>query len=133
MTPFEPNTYQIQLGKLRGVAKSRVLPKKLGPDGKDIFACPMARCPLWVSAFRLTDVRKVPSALRGNASWACDGCIAGWVRDMKLWAPGRIVSEAVLAEAFGAPADVIANLNEGLLRRRSRNPQIDSKFKALEE
>ncbi len=133
MTPFEPNTYQKQLKKARGVAKIHALPRKLGRDGKDIFACPMQRCPLWVSAFRLTDVRKVPSAVTGGASWACDGCIAGWVRDMVLWAPGRIISEAVLAEAFGAPADVLANLEEALARRRSRNPQIDSKFKALEE
>ena len=92
----------------------------------------MQSCTLWVSAFLLTDVKKLPNTLTGGASWACDGCIQGWIRDVRPMALGKAVCEAHLAEAFGAPADVVANLEQVVARRRARYPQIDAQFKEVE-
>ncbi len=91
------------------------------PEKKSKCKCPQPRCGLWVWFGLMTNIEALAGHLTLGRAWACDGCLAGWVRNSAAMGRGKVASEYEFAKAWGAPQGVLDDLAAVLTKRLARN------------
>jgi hypothetical protein len=90
---------------------------------------PPARCPICrrtTHADMLLDVRALPSALRGEADYACDGCRERWLMT-------GAITHMQLYRSLGAPPEVLDRVRGYVVAMAPHSQAAAAELQAMED